>query len=148
MSQESTVLYTANAQVTGGRAGVAEISGHTSKIKLVPPSAEAPSPDGFNPEQLFAVGYAACFASAVNGTARRKGTPVTDVRIDSSVELRQSKTSSAYFLNVGLVVHMSGLSNDEAEQLVQEVHERVCPYSAAIKGNVDVAIRVVVPSLP
>ena len=94
---------------------------------------------GTNPEQLFAVGYAACFESALGAAARRRRLEVADVAIDSSVMLMPTE-SRGYELAVTLAVTLPSIDDGvKAVELVRAAHE-VCPYSNATRGNIDVVL--------
>jgi lipoyl-dependent peroxiredoxin len=95
--------------------------------------------DGTNPEQLFAVGYAACFEGALGAVARRQKLEVADVAIDSSVSLIPTE-ARGFKLAVELDVTLPSVTDqDEAVALVQAAHG-VCPYSTATRGNIDVRL--------
>ncbi len=94
---------------------------------------------GTNPEQLFAVGYAACFASALGAIGRRKRTEVGEITIDSSVSLH-AEQGGAFVLGVELDVTLPDIDDPEtAKRLVAAAHE-VCPYSNATRGNIEVTL--------
>ncbi|ESY67029.1 organic hydroperoxide resistance protein [Mesorhizobium opportunistum] len=132
-------LYTTQAHVTGGRAGHGETSDGLLKVDLAMPK-ELGGPGGAtNPEQLFAVGYAACFESAVRFIARKQKLPLEDAAITSTVSLLPN--GEGFKLGVALAVETKGLDQAAAEALVSEAHN-VCPYSNAIRGNIDVALSV------
>ncbi|TPN47835.1 MULTISPECIES: organic hydroperoxide resistance protein [unclassified Mesorhizobium] len=132
-------LYTTRAHVTGGRAGHGETSDGLLKVDLAMPK-ELGGPGGAtNPEQLFAVGYAACFESAVRFIARKQKLPLEDAAITSTVSLLPN--GEGFKLGVALAVETKGLDQAAAEALVSEAHN-VCPYSNAIRGNIDVALSV------
>jgi lipoyl-dependent peroxiredoxin len=96
---------------------------------------------GTNPEQLFAVGWSACFESAIALAARqRKITLPADVAIDAEVDL--CRTDGAYFLQAHLNVSLPGVERDVGQALVDEAHQ-TCPYSKATRGNIDVVINLV-----
>jgi len=95
---------------------------------------------GTNPEQLFAVGYAACFQSALLGVARGRMLDASDSIIVARVGIGPTRHGS-YGLSVALDLHAPHLSREVAEDLMLQAHER-CPYSNATRGNVDVALRV------
>jgi len=133
-------LYTAKAHVTGGRA---EGHGHTSDdaldVQLRLPSEMGGSGGGTNPEQLFAVGYAACFEGALGVVARRAKVDVGDVAIDSEVSLSPNG-QGGFELSVGLAVTLPSIDDQaQAVQLVRDAHT-VCPYSNATRGNIEVAL--------
>lgn len=132
-------LYTTQAHVTGGRAGHGETSDGLLKVDLAMPK-ELGGPGGAtNPEQLFAIGYAACFESAVRFIARKQKLPLEDAAITSTVSLLPN--GEGFRLGVALAVETKGLDQVAADALVAEAH-KVCPYSNAIKGNIEVALSV------
>jgi lipoyl-dependent peroxiredoxin len=134
------VLYTAEAHVTGGRAqGHGRTSDGALEVELRTPAEMGGSGGGTNPEQLFAIGWAACFESALGAVARRLHREVGDVAIDSRVMLAPT-ADRAYKLAAELAVTLPSVSDPaEAEELVRAAHE-VCPYSNATRGNVDVRL--------
>jgi osmotically inducible protein OsmC len=143
MSQESAatkkVLYTAKTHTTGGREhGVSRSSDGHLDIKLSTPGTAG---SGTNPEQLFAAGWSACFEGAMGLAARkRKITLPADLAIDAEVDL--CLADGAYFLQARLNVSLPGLEREVAKALTDEAHQ-TCPYSKAIRGNIDVAINLV-----
>ncbi len=92
---------------------------------------------GTNPEQLFAAGYAACFQSAIGSVARRRKISFGSSRVTADVGL--ARDEQGYALDVELHVVLPELTRAEAEDVVREAHE-TCPYSRALRGNVDVRI--------
>jgi osmotically inducible protein OsmC len=133
------VLYTAEAHVTGGRvAGHGRTSDGALEVDLRTPSEMGGDGGGTNPEQLFAVGYAACFEGALAAVARRKKLEVGDVEIDSKVMLMAGEERS-FTIAVELNVTLPSVEGDEAAELVSAAHE-VCPYSNATRGNIDVKL--------
>jgi Ohr subfamily peroxiredoxin len=131
-------LYTANVHVTGGREGAARSSDGRLDIQLaVPGSAGA----GTNPEQLFAAGWSACFEGAMGIAAKAKGiTLPADLAIDAEVDLRHG--DDGYSLAARLNVSVPGIEPEIARQLIEAAH-RTCPYSKAIKGNIDAVVALV-----
>jgi osmotically inducible protein OsmC len=136
------VIYAAEAHVTGGRdSGHARTSDGTLEVDLRLPEEMGGSGGGTNPEQLFAIGYAACFASALAAVGRRRRQEVGDIAIDSRVMLVPT-LERTYRLAVELAVTLPSVTeSDEAEALMRGAHE-VCPYSNATRGNVDVKLVV------
>jgi lipoyl-dependent peroxiredoxin len=130
-------IYTAKATVTGGRMnGHGRSSDGELDVKLRPPGDEEL---GTNPEQLFAVGYAACFEGALTTVARRERTELGDVSIDSRVSLVTGPDRS-FTIAVGLDVTLPDLEDaEEAARIVAAAH-KVCPYSNATRGNIDVEL--------
>lgn len=133
------VLYTAEAKVSGGRIdGHGRTSDGALDVSLGIPT-ELGGPGGkTNPEQLFAVGYASCFESALGTVARRAKVETGETSIDSKVNLF-SNPDGSFGLSVELHVTLPGLENPEASELVAKAHE-VCPYSNATRGNIEVEL--------
>ncbi|RUW54793.1 MULTISPECIES: organic hydroperoxide resistance protein [unclassified Mesorhizobium] len=132
-------LYTTQARVTGGRAGHGETADGLLKVDLAMPK-ELGGPGGAtNPEQLFAIGYAACFESAVRFVARKQKLPLADAAVTSTVSLLPN--GEGFRLGVALAAETKGLDQAAAEALVSAAHQ-ICPYSNAIRGNVEVALSV------
>jgi osmotically inducible protein OsmC len=134
-------LYTAEAVVEGGRSGHGGSSDGRLEVDLsVPKELGGDGGPGTNPEQLFAVGYAACFQSALLGVARGRMLDASDSTIVARVGI--GPTGHGRFgLSVALDLHAPHLAREVAEDLMLQAHER-CPYSNATRGNVDVALRV------
>jgi osmotically inducible protein OsmC len=133
-------LYTAEATVTGGRAnGHGRTSDGVLDVQLRTPSEMGGDGGGTNPEQLFAVGYAACFEGAIGVIGRRERAEVGDVSIDSRVTL--SPTEDRGF-GIGVELHVSLPQVSDPEQAVRivEAAHRVCPYSNATRGNIEVVL--------
>jgi osmotically inducible protein OsmC len=133
-------LYTAEAKVTGGRdEGHGRTTDGALEVDLrVPEDMDGPG-GGTNPEQLFAVGYAACFESALGVVARRKKVEVGDAEIDSKVNLLPTG-DGGFALSVELDVMLPSVDDaDQAAEIVAGAHE-VCPYSNATRGNIEVAL--------
>ena len=134
------VLYTAEAHVTGGRAqGHGRTSDGVLEVDLRIPTEMGGQGGGPNPEQLFAVGYAACFESALAAVARRQKVDVGDVSIDSKVRLLPTR-ERGFEIAVELDVKLPSIEEgDLAVQLVRAAHQ-VCPYSNATRGNIDLEL--------
>jgi len=132
------LLYTAKTHTTGGREhGVARSSDGHLDIRLSTPGTEG---KGTNPEQLFAAGWSACFEGAMQIEARkRRITLPADMAIDAEVDLLFGP--SGYFLSGRLNISIPGVDHETAVALA-EVGHATCPYSKAIRGNVDVVINV------
>jgi len=125
--------------VTGGRlAGHGRTSDGLLEVDLRTPPELGGDGDGTNPEQLFAVGYAACFEGALAAVARRRKLETGDVAIDSKVMLVTSEGRS-FTIAVELAVTLPSVEGDAAAELVGEAHG-VCPYSNATRGNIDVTL--------
>jgi lipoyl-dependent peroxiredoxin len=133
-------FYTARAHVTGGREhGHGRTSDGLLDVQLRPAPEVGGDGGGTNPEQLFAVGYAACFEGALMVAARRRRLEVADVAIDSQVTLTATE-DRRFVLGVGLDVTLPSVADPEqAIELVKAAHE-ICPYSNATRGNIDVEL--------
>jgi Ohr subfamily peroxiredoxin len=133
-------IYTAEATVTGGRAeGHGATSDGALDVQLRTPAEMDGPGGGTNPEQLFAVGYAACFEGALGVVGRRERAEVGDVSIDSRVSLVTTE-DRGFTIAVELGVTLPQVSDpDQAAKIVAAAHE-VCPYSNATRGNIDVKL--------
>jgi lipoyl-dependent peroxiredoxin len=135
------ILYTAEAVVEGGRRGHGRTSDGRLAVDLsVPKEMDGDGGPGTNPEQLFALGYAACFQSALLGVARGRQRDVSDATITSRVGIGPTG-HGGFSLTVSLDLHAPGVARAEAEELMLRAHER-CPYSNATRGNIDVTLMV------
>ncbi len=136
----ANAIYTAQAHVTGGRAeGHGRTSDGELEVDLRVPSAMGGQGGGTNPEELFAVGYAACFEGALGVVARRAKVEPGDVAIDSKVALYPDG-SGGFHLSVELDVTLPGIEDTgTATELVRGAHA-VCPYSNATRGNIEVVL--------
>jgi osmotically inducible protein OsmC len=134
------ILYTAEATVTGGRVnGHGRTSDGALDVQLRTPKEMGGDGGGTNPEQLFAVGYAACFESALGVVARREDIDAGDASIDSRVSLLPTE-ERGFKLAVELDVTLPTLeSAEQAVRIVAAAHQ-VCPYSNATRGNIDVKL--------
>ena len=138
-TQPKKLLYTAKAHTTGGRdGGASRTSDGRLDVKLSLPGAPG---NGTNPEQLFAVGWSACFTSAIKHVAlQRKVKLPPNLAVDSEVDLCTG--DSGYFLAARLNVSLPGLDRQVAESILEGAHQ-TCPYSKATRGNIDVSINLV-----
>ncbi|KAA5832816.1 organic hydroperoxide resistance protein [Saccharopolyspora hirsuta] len=137
-----TVLYTAEATATGaGRDGHTRSSDGVLDLDLaVPKELGGPGGAATNPEQLFAAGYAACFHSALQLVARRAKVDITGSQVTAQVGIGPNG-NGGYGLSVGLVVDLPGVPGERAQELAAAADE-VCPYSNAVRGNVEIDLRV------
>jgi osmotically inducible protein OsmC len=134
------VLYTAQAHVTGGRAnGHGRSADGQLEVDLRLPQEMGGQGGGTNPEELFAVGYAACFEGALGTVARRTKDELGAVAIDSKVSLLPTE-ERGFKLAVELAVSLPAIEDAaKAVELVRAAHE-VCPYSNATRGNIEVTL--------
>jgi Ohr subfamily peroxiredoxin len=134
-------LYTAEALATGeGRDGHGTTSDGKVDVALSIPKEMGGSGEGTNPEQLFAVGYAACFHSALRLVARQQKADVSDSAVGAKVILGSTE-SGAFGLAVELEITLPNVDHDTAQQLAEAAHQ-VCPYSNATRGNIEVKLTV------
>ena len=134
------VLYTAEATVTGGRAaGHGRTNDGALDVQLRSPKQLGGQGGGTNPEQLFAVGYAACFESALGVVGRRERAEVGDVSIDSRVSLLPTQ-ERGYKLAVELAVTLPQVHDPEQARRIVAAADQVCPYSNATRGNIDLTL--------
>ena len=133
-------VYTAEANVTGGRAeGHGATTDGALDVQLRTPKEMDGPGGGTNPEQLFAVGYAACFEGALGVVGRREKVETGDASIDSKVSLITTE-ERGFNVAVELDVTLPQVQDaEEAKRIVAAAHE-VCPYSNATRGNVDVTL--------
>jgi len=135
------VLYTAEATAHGGREGRVRSSDGSLVLDLaIPKELGGPGGPATNPEQLFAAGYAACFENAIRRTARRMKLPASGASVTARVGIGPDG-SGGFGLAVELHARLPELDRDQAEQVVATAHT-VCPYSNAVRGNVEVTVVV------
>ena len=138
------IIYTAHGSATGGgRDGSASTDDRVLDLKLAPPKemggAGAP---GTNPEQLFAVGYSACFLGAIRFVGNRdKITVPADARVEAAIGIGPRDDGQGFGITAALTVHLPGMPREQAEDLVRRA-DIVCPYSHATKGNIDKTLTV------
>jgi len=139
MTQPAKVLYTVKAHTTGGReGGASRTSDGRLDVKLTVPGTPG---NGTNPEQLFAVGWSACFTSAIKIVAAQKKVKLPpDMATDAEVDLCMG--DDGYFLQARLNVSMPGVDRQVAQSILDSAHQ-TCPYSKATRGNIDVAINLI-----
>lgn len=139
MTQTGKLLYTAKTHTTGGREhGVSRSSDGRLDIKLSTPGTPGV---GTNPEQLFAAGWSACFEGAMGIAARKMRIALpADLAIDAEVDLCQA--DGGYYLQARLNISLPGLEGEVAQALADAAH-RTCPYSKAVRNNVNVVINVI-----
>src|ERR1700719_4873270 len=135
-------LYSTKVTATGGRNGSIRSDDGLLDLKLAMPRTLGGKGDATNPEQLFAGGYAACFENALLHVSRDAGHRFADDDIDvvARIDLGRNETGG-FVLAAALPVTMVGIAQKTAQRLAQGAHA-ICPYSNAIRSNVDVAISV------
>ncbi len=129
-------LYSTKATVTGGRTGTASLNDSDLEINMAPPGGNM---DGNNPEQLLAMGYAACFDSAL-GVVKKMESASFSSTTETTVDLLQG---GDHEYKLAVKIHVIGadteLSNDDFQKLVEKAND-VCPYSKATHGNIDIEV--------
>jgi osmotically inducible protein OsmC len=135
-------LYTARAHNQGGRDGRATAADGSPDLEIKPPKelGGPDNPDATNPEELFALGFGACFLSALSLVARGQKISAKEFTIDSAVDLVQTD-DGGFGVAVELHGTMPGVDDEQAAELMRTAHS-VCPYSKATKGNIDVRLYV------
>jgi Ohr subfamily peroxiredoxin len=136
-------LFTATATAVGGRNGHTETSDGIVKADLsLPKELGGPgNPGAATPEHLFAAGYAACFGGALDFVAKQKKRDASKARITCAVTIGP-REGGGFGLAVKMRVEDKGLAQADLAAFVREAHEKICPYSHATRGNVDVAFEV------
>jgi Ohr subfamily peroxiredoxin len=135
------VLYTADAIVEGGRSGHARTNDRRLEVDLdVPTEIGGAGGPGTNPEELFAVGYAACFQSTLIRIAAARKLDLTRTRITSRVCIG-TVGGGGFGLAVGLDLEPTQLGFFESAALMEQAHQ-ACPYSRATRDNIEVTLAV------
>ncbi|MCX8254097.1 hypothetical protein RHAL1_04061 [Beijerinckiaceae bacterium RH AL1] len=138
------VLYTAHGSATGGREGHGASNDNILDVTLTTPKELGGNgATGTNPEQLFSVGYSACFLGAMKYVASQSKIKIAeDTKVSADIGIGPRDDGTGFGITVALRVHIPGLDKAEAEALVQKA-DVVCPYSHATKGNIQKTIEVV-----
>lgn len=132
-------IYTTNALSTGdGRNGTTTLADGSLKVELAIPREMGGSGEGANPEQLFALGYAACFHSALKLVAGQRKVDIPESAVAAQVGIGPTD-DGGFGLTVDLEVELPSLDEAAAQELVDAAHA-ICPYSAATKGNIPVTV--------
>ena len=139
MTQAAKILYTARTHTSGGRHdGIARSSDGRLDVKLSPPGDTG---IGTNPEQLFAAGWSACFEGAMEIAARKRSVHLPrKCAVDAEIDLMLD--DGAYSLRARLNVSLPGLDREIARGIIDDAH-RTCPYSKAVRGNIDVTVALI-----
>jgi Ohr subfamily peroxiredoxin len=137
-------LFTATATASGGRNGHTASDDGVVKADLsVPKAMGGPGKPGTaTPEHLFAAGYAACFGGAVDFVAKQQKKDATKAKVTCAVSIGP-RDGGGFGLAVKMRVEDKSLPQADLAALVREAHEKICPYSHATRGNVDVQFEVV-----
>ena len=146
MTKPSKIVYTAHATSTGGREGQVKSNDGLLDVKLITPKEMGGAGGGVNPEQLFAAGYSACFMGAMKFVG---GLEKITIPADSTVEgvvgigpFGSGATPEGFNIAVELKISVPGMDKAALHALVEKTH-KVCPYSNATRGNIDVTLTIV-----
>ncbi|MDF3414581.1 organic hydroperoxide resistance protein [Sulfitobacter sp. M57] len=131
------IFYKTAATATGGRSGTSALNDGSHSVQMVRPDSKDA---GVNPEQLFALGYAACFDSAMDLTAKQLKIDATGAKTSVEVGIGQ-RAEGGYGLDLDITAYLPGMDTDDAQRLVEATHQ-VCPYSNATRGNIDVRLHI------
>lgn len=140
MNSPESIAYTAKAEITGGRDGRGTTDDNMLDVSLRAPKEQGGPGGGTNPEQLFAVGYGACFRSALDLAGKELDVKTTDAVVNAEVGI--GKEGESFGLSIKLKVSIPDVDTNTAQQVVDRTHE-LCPYSKAIRGNVPVEVTAV-----
>lgn len=136
---DSKVLYSTTAINTGGRDGESHLEDNSYSVKVTTPKKLGGSDEGQNPEQLFALGYSACFNSALEAKMSDANIDAK-ARVTAAVTLNSDPTDNGFKLSVTLTVAVEGQDLETTKKLADEAHA-FCPYSKATRGNIDVDVK-------
>lgn len=136
---EYETQYTTTGVNTSGRKGKSYIEGGSFAVNLVPPGSKR---EGTNPEELFALGYSACFHSALEGVKKQEQVDKESI-VRHKVSIEQNKENSDTILGVVIEVGIEDLDQDRTKELAVQANE-LCPYSRAIKnGEINFEVKAV-----
>lgn len=134
-------IYTAEATAKGGRNGHVKSDNGVLDLEVRMPKALGGSNDDYtNPEQLFAAGYSACFDSALSRVIKESKAEAGETAVTAKVGIGQNG-NGGFGLTVELAVNVPGVSQEQAQELVEKAHQ-ICPYSNATRGNIEVNLVV------
>lgn len=138
---ESKVMYQTTAINTGGRNGESRLPDGSFSIKVSTPKQMGGAGQGSNPEQLFALGYSACFNSALEIMIQQAKIEAKS-EVTAEVSLNSDPTDNGFKLSVVLTVAIEGQDLETTQELSEKAHA-FCPYSKAVQNNIDVEIKAV-----
>lgn len=141
MNKLDKVIYQAQTTVTGGRDGEAKTSDGLLNLKLSAPKEMGGAGNGVNPEQLFAAGYSACFLGAIKFVA---GTQKINIPQNATIEGKVGigHIPQGFGIEATLNINLPGMDRAVAQKLIEDAH-KVCPYSNATRGNIEVKLNLV-----
>jgi lipoyl-dependent peroxiredoxin len=136
----SKIVYTARATATGGRSGHATSEDGILDLDLTAPKETGGPGTGTNPEQLFAVGYSACFQGALGLAAKRAGVDTSGSKVTAEVGF--GPEGDSYGITVDLKIAIPDVDLGRAQELADAAHQ-LCPYSKATRGTVPVTVTAI-----
>lgn len=138
------IMYTARATSTGGRSGHSRTDDGVLDVTLTTPKEiGGDGARGTNPEQLFAVGYSACFLGAMKAAARKSGDTIPeDAKVTAEVSFRDRDDGEGFWIQAALKVDVPGLDKAKVEDIVKRAHV-ICPYSEVSRKGFEVDLQVV-----
>ncbi|KHD26729.1 organic hydroperoxide resistance protein [Vibrio caribbeanicus] len=134
-----TTLYKTQATALAGRNGQVKTDDGLLDLALSYPKEMGGSGAATNPEQLFAAGYSACFSNAILHVAREAKVALKNAPVTAEVGIGPNETGG-FALTVSLAAELD-LPQEQALELTKVAHQ-VCPYSNAVRGNIDVKVTV------
>lgn len=137
MNTPENIAYTAKAEITGGRDGHGATDDKMVDVNLRTPKEQGGPGGGANPEQLFAVGYGACFQGAMGLAGKEMDIDTSNSVVNAEVGI--GKEGESFGLSVKLMVNLPDVDKETAQKLVDRTHE-LCPYSKATRGNIPVEV--------
>jgi osmotically inducible protein OsmC len=140
LEEHMKAIYQTKAHANGGRNGKVATDDGLLSVELAYPKAMGGSGDKTNPEQLFAAGYAACFSNAILHVAKQTGIALKEAPVTAIIGIG-ANAAGGFQLSASLTVSLPGMEQAQANKLVSIAHQ-VCPYSNAIRNNVDVQLEV------
>lgn len=136
---ESKVMYQTTAINTGGRDGESHLPDGSFSVRVSTPKQMGGPGQGSNPEQLFALGYSACFNSALE-IKMKEAKVQAKSEVTAEVSLNTDPTDNGFKISVVLTVAIEGQSLEATQELAEKAHA-FCPYSKATRNNIDVEVR-------
>jgi Ohr subfamily peroxiredoxin len=133
------MAYTTTATTKGGRDGRAVLEDGKLGLAMALPKEMGGSGEGHNPEQLFALGWSACFGQAILLLAKKHGLDGQAAKVTVSIGIDKDATS--FGLKADIKLAIPGADKDKLEALLKDAHE-ICPYSKATRGNIPVTLSV------
>ena len=133
------MAYTATATTKGGRNGRAVLENNGLALAMALQKELGGSGDGHNPEQLFALGWSACFGQAILVLAKKHGLDGQDARVTCTLSMDKDDVSFGF--KAEMKVTLPGADKAKVQALIEDAH-KICPYSRATRGNVPVTLTV------